>query len=57
MGTKMIKVEESVHSKAKEQARSAGMTLAGYVKKLVEKGLQMTDRDVLELDVMECANG
>lgn len=39
MKTKQIKVEESVHSSAKEQAKSAGMTLAGYIKKLVEKGL------------------
>lgn len=35
----MIKVEEGVHIDAKKKAREAGMTLGGYIKKLVEKGL------------------
>lgn len=35
----MIKVEIDVHAEAKRKAREAGMTLGGYIKKLVEKGL------------------
>ena len=39
MKTKMIKVDEDVHAEIKKQARLAGMTLMGYVRKLVEQGL------------------
>ena len=39
METKIIKVDKDVHEKAKKDARLAGMTLMGYIRKLVEQGL------------------
>ena len=36
---KIPKAEEKVHAKAKLAAEAAGMTLKGYVTKLVDQGL------------------
>ena len=39
---KHIKVEDNTHEKAKSQAKSQGMTLMGYIKKLVNDDIKNT---------------